>query len=198
MAARPLPPPAPKPIPKETAPRKRPFLEMIQSFSNRPALKQSLQAISKKRWLRIAGIVVGVLFLLMLLLPLFINVNSFRPKIESEATSALGRQVKLGDLSLSILSGSVAVEEINIADDPAFSKSSFITAKSLKVGVELMPLIFSKQLNVTRIAVNDPQITLLKAANGKWNFSSMGGATRTTQAPESQQAAATPRDFSVA
>src|SRR5499427_9635818 len=197
MAARPLPPPAPKPIPKETAPRKRPFLEMIQSFSNRPALKQSLQAISKKRWLRIAGIVVGVLFLLMLLLPLFINVNSFRPKIESEATSALGRQVKLGDLSLSILSGSVAVEEINIADDPAFSKSSFITAKSLKVGVELMPLIFSKQLNVTRIAVNDPQINLLKAANGKWNFSSMGGANR-TQAPESQQAAATPRDFSVA
>ena len=197
MAARPLPPAGPKPTSKENAPTKQSFSKVIQSVSDRASLQQRLRALSKKRWLRIAGVVVAVFLLLMIVLPLFINVNSFRPKIESEATSALGRQVKLGDLSLSILSGSVAVEDISIADDPAFSKSSFVTAKSLKVGVELMPLIFSKQLNVTRIAVNDPQINLLKAANGKWNFSSMGGANR-TQAPESQQAAATPRDFSVA
>ena len=38
-----------------------------------------------------------------------------------------------------------------------------------------MPLIFSKQLNVTGIALDEPQITLLKAANGTWNFSSLGG-----------------------
>jgi AsmA protein len=120
----------------------------------------------KKRWLRVAGIVVAVFFVLLIALPFLINVNRFRPKIESEATNALGRQVKLGDLSLSILSGTVGVENISIADDPAFSKSSFIAAKSLKVGVELMPLVFSKQLNVTGIALNEPQITLLKAANG--------------------------------
>ena len=96
--------------------------------------------------------------MLLIALPFLIDVNSFRPKIESEASSALGREVKLGDLSLSILSGSVGIEDIRIADDPAFSKSPFITAKSLKVGVELMPLIFSKQLNVTKIALNEPQI----------------------------------------
>jgi AsmA protein len=138
--------------------------------------QKNLHASAKKRWLRVAGIVVAAFFVLLVALPFLINVNSFRPKIESEATNALGRQVKLGDLSLSILSGTVGIENISIADDPAFSKSSFITAKSLNVGVELMPLIFSKQLNVTGIALNEPQITLLKAANGTWNFSSLGGA----------------------
>jgi len=110
----------------------------------------------------------------------------------------LRRQVKLGDLGLSILSGTVGVEDISISDDPAFSKSSsFITAKSLKVGVELMPLIFSKQLNVTGIALNEPQITLLKATNGTWNFSSPG--TGTPKAPESEKSgASTPQNFSVA
>ena len=198
MAARPVPPPAQKPTPKGTNPKKQPFLEMIQSVSKHPALAPRLHVISRKRWLRVAGIVVAVLLLLMIALPLFINVNSFRPKIESEATNALGRQVKLGDLSLSILSGSVGVQDISIADDPAFSKSSFITAKSLKVGVELIPLIFSKQLNVTRIALNEPQITLLKAANGTWNFSSLGGAS-TNKAPDAQMSASTtPANFSVA
>jgi len=134
----------------------------------------------------------------MILLPFFINVNSFRPKIESEVTNALGRQVKLGDLSLSILSGSVGIENISIADDPAFSNSPFMTAKSLKVGVELMPLIFSKQLTVTGIVLNEPQIILLKAANGTWNFSSMGGAS-TNKTPKSQTSPSTSAgNFSVA
>jgi AsmA protein len=90
------------------------------------------------------------------------------------------------------------VDNISIADDPAFSKSSFVTAKSLKVGVELMPLIFSKQLNVTGIVLDEPQIKLLKAANGTWNFSSLGG-TGAKKAPEPEKkGASTPQNFSVA
>ena len=124
-----------------------------------------------KRILKIGAIALVILFVILIALPLLINVNSFRPKIESELTTALGRPVTLGDLSLSLLRGTVGVENVSIADDPAFSKSPFITAKSLEVGVELMPLIFSKQLNVTGIVLDEPQITLLKASNGTWNLS---------------------------
>ena len=85
-----------------------------------------------------------------------------------------GREVKVGNLSLSILSGSVSAEDLSIADDPAFSKDPFIRAKSLKVGVEVMPLIFSKTLHVTDITLDKPEIALLRDASGKWNFSSLG------------------------
>jgi AsmA protein len=130
-----------------------------------------------KRILKIAAIAFAILLVILIALPLLINFNSFRPKIESELEAALGRQVTVGNLSLSILSGSVVADKIAIADDPAFGKPPFITAKSLKVGVELMPLIFSKQVNVTEIKLEEPEITLLKAANGKWNFSSIGEAS---------------------
>jgi len=149
-----------------------------------------------KRALRIVGIIVAVLIVILIVLPLLVNVNSFRPKIESEMTSALDRPVTLGDLSLSILSGGVEVQNIAIADDPAFSKTPFVTAKSLKVGVELIPLIFSKQLNVTGITLVQPEITLLKAANGTWNYSSLGGAAAKKAAEKSNNAA--PTNFSVA
>ena len=151
-----------------------------------------------KRWLRIGGIAVAVLLLILIALPLLINVNRFRPTVQSEASAALGRQVTVGDLSLSILSGSVGADNIAIADDPAFGKSPFVTAKSLKVGVELMPLIFSKKINVTYITLDSPQIALLKTPSGKWNFSSIGGtsAQKTSESAKSSESA--PPSLSVA
>ena len=127
-----------------------------------------------KRTIRIIAIVVGILIVIAIAVPFLVDVNSFRPKLEGELTSALGRQVKVGNLSLSIFSGSVSADNISIADDPAFSKDPFVTAKSLKVGVEVIPLVFSKTLHVTGLTLEEPQITLLKSANGTWNFSSIG------------------------
>ena len=96
-----------------------------------------------KHVLKIVAIVLAVLIVIVIALPFFIDANLFRPRIESELTSALGRQVKVGNLSLSILKGGVTADDISIADDPAFNKAPFVKAKSLNVGVELMPLIFS-------------------------------------------------------
>ncbi len=129
------------------------------------------------RAVRISAIVLGVLIVIGLILPRLVNVNSFRPKLESELTAALGRQVKVGNLSLSIFSGSVSADNISIADDPAFSKEPFVTAKSFKAGVEVMPLIFSKTLHITGITLEEPQITLLRGPGGTWNFSSIGGSS---------------------
>lgn len=137
------------------------------------------------RTLKIAGVCVAVVLVLLVVLPFLIPVNSFRPKIESMLTDSLGRKVTLGKLGLSIIGGSVSVDDVKIADDPAFSQAPFITAKSLDIGVELIPLIFSKQLNVTDIMLEEPKITLLKSANGTWNFSSLGGK-RTTAAETSK------------
>src|SRR5579863_6168535 len=129
-----------------------------------------------KRLLKIVGIIVGVLILIVIALPFLIDANTFRPKLEAEMTEALGRQVKVGNLTLSLFSGGVEADNISIADDPLFSKSPFVEAKSLRVGVELIPLIFSKTLNVTELTLNQPEISLVKSENGeKWNFSSIGG-----------------------
>src|SRR6201987_3258265 len=101
------------------------------------------------RTLRIIAIVVGVLIVLVLVVPFLIPVNQFRGTIEQRASAALGRNVQVGNLSLSLFSGALGADNLSIADDPKFSKSPFLTAKSVKVGVEMMPLIFSKVLNVT-------------------------------------------------
>lgn len=128
------------------------------------------------RKLRVVAIVVGVLVVALLVLPFLIPVNQFRPTIEEKASAALGRKVQVGNLSLSLLRGGISAEDLSIADDPKFSSSPFLTAKSISVGVELMPLLFSRALNVTGITVHEPQITLLRNPAGNWNYSTLGGA----------------------
>ena len=136
-----------------------------------------------KSALKVIAIIVVILIVAVVALPFLIDVNVFRPTIETDLTTALGRQVKVGNLRLSILSGSVAADDLSIADDPAFSKQPFIRAKALGVGVELMPLILSKKLNVTELTIEEPQVTLLHTADGKWNFSSLGGKNAKAQSP---------------
>lgn len=133
-----------------------------------------------KTALKIIGIVVAVLLVAAIALPFLVNVNSFRPQIESRLSEALGRSVTVGNLSLSLLSGGVRADQLSIADDPKFSNAPFIKAKSLKVGVELMPLIFSKQLNVTEFVIDEPEIALLRNQAGVWNFSSLGNSEKKT------------------
>jgi AsmA protein len=130
----------------------------------------------KKPILIIGGIVLLILIIL-LALPLFVNANQFKPTLETKLGAALGRQVTIGDIKLAIFSGGVTVSDIAIADDPAFSKSPFLTAKSLTVGVELIPLIFHKEVNVDSITVDSPDVSLIHGPGGKWNYSSLGGGS---------------------
>jgi AsmA protein len=146
------------------------------------------------RTLRIVAIVVVVLILIVVIAPFLIPVDKFRPTIEEKASQALGRKVELGNLSLSLLSGSLSAESASIGDDPKFSTSPFLTAKSLKVGVEIMPLIFSKTLNVTGITIENPEVILLHNGAGKWNYSTLGGAAAKSQ---QKQASTSPADLSV-
>jgi AsmA protein len=123
---------------------------------------------------KFAGIAVAVLLLVVVALPFVIDANQFRPRLERALSEALVRQVKLGNIQVSILRGGITADDLSIADHPAFSQSPFVRAKSLHVAVELMPLIFSRKLNVTALTIDQPEITLLQTASGEWNVSSLG------------------------
>ncbi len=131
---------------------------------------------SKLKVIKLIVFVAALLVVAIIALPFVIDVNRFRPEIESRLEDALGRKVKLGNLKLSLLSGSVKIDDIAIADNPAFSSSPFLVSQSFQAGVELMPLILSKEIRITRILLDHPRITLIRSSAGKWNFSDLGNA----------------------
>jgi AsmA protein len=105
---------------------------------------------------------------------LFVDADQFRPKLEVMMADALGRRVTIGRLRIALWSGGVAAENLMIADDPAFSRQPFVTAKSVSVGVDLMPLIMSRSLRVKSFRLDQPSVTLVRSTSGVWNFSGLG------------------------
>jgi len=142
---------------------------------------------------KIIYIVSGLIVLLLLaavLLPFIFDANKFKPQVESAAESALGRKVAIGNIRLALFSGGVSVEDIAISEDRKFGSGSFLEAKSVAVGVEMMPLIFSRQLHVTGVTIDQPEVTLLRAASGEWNFSTLGAKSAASPAASSSSGSA--------
>ncbi|MGC2581922.1 MAG: DUF748 domain-containing protein [Acidobacteriaceae bacterium] len=127
----------------------------------------------KKRWVRVVLTVVVLLVAALLIVPVFVNADAFRPALENQLSSALGRKVTLGHLSFSLWSGSLVADNVAIADDPGFSTNPFLQAKSFRIGVEVAPLLFHRQVHVTKFVAESPEVQLISGKNGTWNFSSL-------------------------
>jgi len=128
----------------------------------------------KKPWLKAVVATAALVVILIVMIPFFVNADNFRPKIQDELSSALGRKVTLGQISFSLFRGSLVAENISVADDPNFSSAPFLQARELHIGVELGALIFQHSLRITTLTVDSPSIQLMHSANGTWNFSSLG------------------------
>ena len=142
-----------------------------------------------KRLLKIVAVGIAVLIVAGVVVALTVNVDTFRPKLQSELSNALGRQVSIGKLSLSIFSGRVVADNLAIADDPSFSSNPFLSTKQVKISVALMPLIFSRTLQIKGLTITNPDINLLHTRNGVWNYSTIGNSKTAGNNPEQKSAA---------
>lgn len=131
---------------------------------------------------------VALVVLAAVALPMFLNADTFRTRIESSLTKSLGRKVTVGKLNLSLLSGGLVAEDATIADDPAYSTQPFLQAGSVKIRVDLLPLVLHHDVLVHGFVIQSPRVQLLRAGNGRWNYSTIGSsATRASQDAETQR-----------
>ena len=138
---------------------------------------------------------VALLVIAVTCVPLFLNTDSFRARIENTLTQSLGRKVTIGKLNLSVWSGGLVAENAAVADDPRFSSQPFLQAQNVKIRVELIPLIFHRQVVIHGFSMQSPKIQLLRAADGTWNYSSIGSAAK--PAAQNEQTKSTFPDLTV-
>jgi len=153
-----------------------------------------------RRILKWLGIGLAILIVAVISIPFFINIDRFKPMLESELSTALNREVKLGNLKLSLLQGQVTADDLSVSEDQAFGKPAFIRARSLAVGAEIWPFLMSRKLIVTYLTIDQPEIALVQAPSGDWNFSSLGGKSQAkaqAQHGEGSSPGSTPLDLSV-
>jgi AsmA protein len=106
-----------------------------------------------------------VIVLALALIPHFLDVNHYRPRIQAELQNRLGRPVSLGNINASFLPPSLIVKDVVIGEDTRFGSGPFAKAQELDVRVALWPLLH-KDLQVKSLKLVRPDIELIKNEGG--------------------------------
>lgn len=128
----------------------------------------------------LAALVVGA----ALILPSLVPADTWRGRIETAASEALGREVTIeGDIAFSILpkvqarAGTVA-----IANEEGFGEAPFASMEELRLSLQLMPLL-RREFVIEEFVLVDPLIRLEQRGDrNNWSF----GSGENAPAPTSQ------------
>ncbi len=124
------------------------------------------------KWALIAvGGVVTLIILILLVLPFFVDAEKYKPVLENKVTEMTGRPFSVGgDVTFSFFPFvGVSFSDLHLGNPPGFEATDFISIKSFEVRVKLLPLL-SRDVQVKRFVVNEPQIELIKSKQGRGNW----------------------------
>ena len=138
-----------------------------------------------KNFLKWGAIIVGclavVIIAALLIIPMFFDLQEYKPVIENKVAEATGRPFSVGDdLKLSLFPwAGVSLSDLKLGNTGGFSEKEFVNIKSFEVRVKLLPLI-SKEIEVKRFVMDEPRIVLVKNKNGRGNWEQPGKKNEST------------------
>ncbi len=127
------------------------------------------------RFMKWVGIVVGVMIVLivalLLIVPRFVDINKYKPRIEGMVSESTGRAFSIGgDIDLSLFPWvGVSLSDVHLGNAKGFREGDFVSVEHFEVRVKLIPLI-SKDVQVKRFILKGPRIALEKSRSGRGNW----------------------------
>ena len=120
-----------------------------------------------KKLLVTLGILVGLLVLAGVAIVLLVDVNAYKPRIESTVSDALGMEFRIGGKARLRLfpSASIVLSDVRLRN----RGTDLATAETLRVGVKLRPLL-DRRVVITELALEKPVIRIEKGIDGKFNY----------------------------
>jgi AsmA protein len=128
------------------------------------------------KWLAIvAGALIVLIIAALLIIPMFIDVQKYKPEIESQVKKVTGRPFKIGgELRFSLFPwAGVSISDLRLGNAPGFKEKDFLSIKFFDVRVKLVPLLF-KDIQVQRFVVDGPKVVLEKDREGRGNWQAIG------------------------
>ncbi|MCG8567141.1 MAG: AsmA family protein, partial [Desulfobacterales bacterium] len=106
-----------------------------------------------------------------LLIPVFVDVNDYKPRIESLVTEKTGRDFSLGgeiDLSLFPWVG-VRLADVRLGNPKGFSSQDMVQVDAFEVRLKVMPLL-QRRVEIKTFRLDSPRIYLERLKNGRANW----------------------------
>jgi len=121
----------------------------------------------------VALALVVVLMILALVIPHVVDMNWVRDLMAEQARSALGREVKLGEVQLRLIpSIRIYLAGLEVAEAPEFGAEPFVKMDKLYARVKLIPLL-RKQVVIDQLVLEEPSISVVRSEDGGFSFAGL-------------------------
>ncbi len=121
-------------------------------------------------WAKILVGLAVVLFLVVLAVPYFLNVDRYRDTIAAAIEKQTGRKVTVGSIHARIFPGAgVTVAELHVGNPSGFPIGDLVGADEIRVNVSLAPLMHGT-IHVNSVDLVRPKLTILTDSSGKNNY----------------------------
>ena len=128
-----------------------------------------------KKLLWIGPGVLALVIALVLLVPPFVDLGKYKARYLPAVEKALNRKVDVKVVRLRVLpSPAIRVSNLNVADNPSFSRGTFFSAEAARLQLKLWPLLTGR-LVVDEFVLEKPWVSLIKRPDGTFNFSDLAG-----------------------
>src|SRR5262245_30179336 len=124
----------------------------------------------------IATVVVSILVAALAAVPVFVDKQSLKTKLVTEAERVLHRRMSVQDVEITIFSGlGIRLNRAVIFDDLRFANAPFVALSSITVRPRLLPLLRGS-VELASIELEQPEIRLIQNHQRVWNFETIGAA----------------------
>ncbi|PVV10929.1 MAG: hypothetical protein B6D77_07570 [gamma proteobacterium symbiont of Ctena orbiculata] len=143
--------------------------------------------------LKVLGWLVGMVLLLIIaaviLIPMFVDPNDHKERIVAEVKKATGRDLSIeGDIGLSVFPRlALELNGLTLSNAEGFKGGDFAAVKHAEVGVNLLPLLFDRLLEVDTVRVDGLKLNLAKSKSGVTNWDDMLGDAKEDQSGEAAE-----------
>jgi uncharacterized protein involved in outer membrane biogenesis len=113
-----------------------------------------------------SGFVV-ILVLVAIALHFFLDIDSYKPRLEAAASDALGMEVRVGgNMGISLFPGlQVTLDGVQVRN----RGTDLVSAQEARLGIALLPLLH-KEIRIGKIVLKHPSVTIELGSDGKFNF----------------------------
>jgi AsmA protein len=128
------------------------------------------------KWVAIiGGSLIVLIIALLLIVPMFVNLQKYKPEIKKQVTKATGRPFSIGgDLRLSLFPwAGLAFSDLHLGNPPGFGEKEFLSVKSFDVRAKLIPLLF-REIEVKRFVIDGLNVVLERNKQGRGNWEGLG------------------------